>query len=618
MITALLTSNPGRWFAVTLFFSAATVIQTWPLVLHADDKITSWTLYPDAWVFVWDLWWVKYALLDLQTNPFHTDFLFFPEGTDLYLHTLATTQGVLSIPLQLATRNLFLSWNILGMLFFVFSALAAYALAYRTTHNAGAALISGYIFAFAPFVLMRFGGHWHMSTTWPIPLLALFLLRFEDTGRLREAAAAAVCWAMLTYNNLEYGLDAALFVGFFFLYRSVVHLQRHDASALLPLWRGFAVLAVVWLAVSAPLVLPALDSVAREDVFLPADDERYSSDLVALVTPSPLWGPGKEPAIASVGHSAAGTVENTVYLGIVPLILAGLAVTGVLKTPRRVIFWGIVFLIFVILALGPYLYIGDTRSFSLFGVSFSVPLPYQIVNELPVFGERRAPARMVAFGMLGLSVLAGIGFETLTSGVTKRWKGIRSVVAVPLMTVLILGLVILEYWNPPILLYGMSNPAVLEDIADEPGDFSVLEVPWGRLNGWTASGNATGAYFANLYQTLYAKPTFGGFISRTRQSDLDWVGQQAALSYLTCVRCTEPPPAAPEYNDPVTVKSLFRRHNIKYVLVHRLVPDGAFVFDAEDSVIFRVRAYLTDIAGMAVIYEDPELTVYRNPDIADD
>jgi hypothetical protein len=31
---------------------------------------------------------MKHALLVLQTNPFHTDFLFFPQGSDLHLHAL--------------------------------------------------------------------------------------------------------------------------------------------------------------------------------------------------------------------------------------------------------------------------------------------------------------------------------------------------------------------------------------------------------------------------------------------------------------------------------------------------------------------------------------------------
>jgi hypothetical protein len=144
---------------------------------------------------LWNLWWVQHALVELHTNPFHTDLLYSPGGTDLYLHTLAFVSGLLSIPLQLATNNLVLSWNMLALLSFVISGLGMYALSYRVTGNHAAAVVSGYIFAFAPYILMRFPGHWHLSTTWPIPLFVLFLLRFQETGRLREAVGAGIFWS---------------------------------------------------------------------------------------------------------------------------------------------------------------------------------------------------------------------------------------------------------------------------------------------------------------------------------------------------------------------------------------------------------------------------------------
>src|SRR3990170_4124689 len=175
----LLRGDVGRWAGLTLFFAGAAVVQTWPLTPNVTDSVVTqagWEL--DGWQFLWNLWLVKHALVDLHTNPFHTDFLYFPQGSDLYLHTLAAMQGVLSIPLQLATDNLFLSWNVLALLFFVLSGLGMYALSYRVTGNHAAALFGGYVFAFAPYILMKFqASHWLISTTWPIPLFALSLVR---------------------------------------------------------------------------------------------------------------------------------------------------------------------------------------------------------------------------------------------------------------------------------------------------------------------------------------------------------------------------------------------------------------------------------------------------------
>src|ERR687885_2630955 len=45
----------------------------------------------DAWQHIWNLWWVKHALLDLHTNPYHTDLIYYPNGVNLYLHTIVLT-----------------------------------------------------------------------------------------------------------------------------------------------------------------------------------------------------------------------------------------------------------------------------------------------------------------------------------------------------------------------------------------------------------------------------------------------------------------------------------------------------------------------------------------------
>ena len=439
-IRAALPAGSGRWFGLFLLFSVAAVVQTWPLALHATKGIasttSSWGWAFDTYMSVWNLWWVNHALVELHTNPFHTDLLFFPQGTDLYLHTVGTVNGVLSIPLQLVTGNLFLSWNVLALMFFVFSGLGMYALAYRVTHNHVGALLSGYIFAFTPMVFVHFSSHWHISTTWPIPLFILFLIRFQDTGRLREAVAAGILWALITYNNLEYATDAALFLGLFLAYWSFVYLRKRDWVHLPALWRGSALVGGTWLALSAPLLIPTLLNVYSGEFVMPGNDELWSADLASFVTPSPLWGPGTDPVPdpAGVPHVPIGAMENTVYLGITPLILAGLSVFAIRRTPRRVVFWTVVFLFFAFMALGPYLYVEGTKTF---------PLPYQILDQIPVIGDRRAPTRMIVFGIVGLAILAGTGFDLLTSWLRHNHRKL-----VPLAALIIFGLVVLEYWNP--------------------------------------------------------------------------------------------------------------------------------------------------------------------------
>lgn len=336
-------------------------------------------------------------------------------------------------------------------------------------------------------------------------------------------------------------------------------------------------------------------------MWLQGGGEYYSGDLLSSVTPSPLWGPGTSPegTPGFFAHVTIGSIENTSYLGIVPLILAGFALFAIRRTPHRVVFWALVFLFFSTLALGPYLYIGDAKEFSVLGASFSVPLPYQIFREIPVLGVARAPARMIPFATVGLALLAGIGFGVLTS-----WLGQTYKTFVPVAAILVLGVIVLEYWNPPVSLYEPPAPAILKTIRDDPGDFSVLNLPFGRIaGGGTRAGDQSGGWLANYHQTIHGKATVGGAVARAKRSDIGWVWEQPGLRFLACHYCTKF--FSEEDTNPDIVRQLFREQEIKYVVQKA----GDYAGTEEHA------AYLTDVVGLKIIFADSVNIVYLNLEI---
>jgi hypothetical protein len=623
-----------QWPAVIVFFTVAAVVQTWPLVQELDNGVNTWSFFPyDTWAFLWDLWWVKHALVELQTNPFHTDHLLYPQGSNLYLHPVTFVNGLLSIPLQLITGNLILTWNILSIVFLVLSGVGAYALAYRVTRNHLAGVFAGYVFAFTPFIFMRLGGHFNVYTTWPIPFLLLFLIRFHEERRLRDAAIAGVLWAVLTYNWLEFATDAGLVMVLFFLYWIAVELLRRDKERLISLVRGGAVLAAVWIVISIPLLYPTWRDNNSGRFFQPGGDESFSADLLSYITPSPLWGEGVnlswaaswpdlplggdtgDQPVAYSRHPAhqahVGSIEGTTYLGILPLVLGVVALARLRRNPHQVLPWLIGFLFFAVLALGPKLWIDDSTEFSLLGISFSVPLPYQIYNELPLLGNRRVPARMIVLGIMALSVLAAIGLDVLMAS-SKRWLG-RGTLALGVAAIAIVGL---EFWNPPLPLIPYTNSEVLEQIRSDSGDFNVLHAPLGRRTGWTCSGDCTGAALVNYYQTLHEKPSFGGYVSRVSDEEFSWFLEQPGLSYLSRTGFVDPPTG--DDADPEKVRATFEENRIKYVIVHKLGPEGGGISYVGQGEIDKMDRYIQDIAGFEPFYSDPQLSVYRMPEEARD
>lgn len=617
----------GRWLVLFVLFSIAAVVQTWPLARHFSGRIVDWWFFPfDGWYYLWSLWWIKHALVVLHTNPFHSDLLLYPQGVDLHLQ-LPVITGLLSIPLQLVTGNLILTSNILALLYLVLSGLAMYALAYKVTSNHSAALLAGYVFAFAPFIIMHAAGHWNISGTWPIPLFVLFLLRFQESGRLRDAVIAGVVWAALIYNWVEFGTDAGVFLALFVLYWSFVYLRRKERESLKGLWRGTIVIGVVAFVLSAPLVIPSLISIYGGDILFPGGDDIYSADLVSFVTPSPLWGPiegfsagelfglnydGTSPLAGgpNPNHVPTGGIENTMYLGFVPLILAGLAMLRVRQRPHQVLIWLGAFLLFGILSLGPNLWISDSKDFNLLGLSFSIPLPYQLYDQLPVLGQRRIPSRIIVFALMAMAVLSAVGLDILTGWLR---GGRRLQRLVPVVAVLALAIVVLEYWNPPVYLTNFTIAPVFDEIAAEPGDFTVLHAPLGRRNGQSYDGDITGGPITDFYQTLHHKASFGGYVSRTRTTAFEWLHQEPGIRVLACATCPDPPSG--EDLDPQVVRRVFREYRIRYVVLHRLGPDGYGLSFIGERELKPLEAYIQDVIGLKPVYSDAILTIYWNPQV---
>jgi hypothetical protein len=656
-----------QWPAVIVFFTVAAIVQTWPLVKHLDDSMSVWWFFPyDAWQFFWNLWWVKHSIVDLQTNPFHSDLMLYPQGSNLYLHPLTFVSGILSIPLQVTTGNLILSYNIVLLLCLILSAIGAYALAYRATHNQLSAVLAAYIFAFTPFVFMRLGGHINIFATWPIPFFLLFLLRFRESGRLRDAVGAGCFWAVLTYNWLEFATDAGMILVIFFgcwLVESIIMRQKKRFWQLV---RGGLVLTAVWFLISAPFLIPALRDIRSGHYFQPGGDESFSADLLTYVTPSPLWGPGESPQLSGPNplHQAhLRSIEGTAYLGIVPLLLAAVAVISIRGRIPQVLPWLIAFVTFATLALGPKLWVNDSQDFTVLGISFSVPLPYQIYEKLPLAGDRRVPARMIVFGIMALAVLAAIGLDQLMSWIKRYWKAAAalavvppivlawvalerwdeplstaipvmlgvvavsalcvtssfiftrrlrhpSLVLAPMVGVMAIGIVALEFWNPPIAVTSHSRPEILRQISDDAGDFTVLEAPLGRRTGWTFAGDPTGATLPLYYQSLYEKATFGGYLSRVHDEGFTWFLEQPGLHFLACPSC--PDWASEDDLDQEKVRQVFDNNKIRYVIVHRLDPQGAGISYVGEQEVAKMIAYLRDVVGMEQFYEDSNIMIFRD------
>src|SRR5262245_806470 len=99
------TGGPWRsWGLVALELLAAALlasIATYPLVAHLFGGDRPADMSQDDYVFYWNFWWVKRALIDHGTNPLFCSQIFYPYGTSLALTPLGLLYCFLALPIIL-------------------------------------------------------------------------------------------------------------------------------------------------------------------------------------------------------------------------------------------------------------------------------------------------------------------------------------------------------------------------------------------------------------------------------------------------------------------------------------------------------------------------------------
>lgn len=597
--------------SLVLVFSAfflLAIVQTWPLALHLDDHAIAWP--GDSYVMWWNMAWLRESLFSLS-NPFYTDVLYYPQGSDLYLHTLSPVNGLVTIPFQVISGgNLLLSWNITMLLFFALSGTGGYLLSYHVTQKRWASLVGGFVFAFSPHVMMQLNGHFHIATTWPIPFFVLFLLRFIEERSKADLVLVAILGSIVTWNWLEFTVDLALFAMLAFAFSSFLSFRGQRCHEVFGLTKALLPGVALWALLSAPILIPTVLEIQSGDYSVTMGKDEavgYSPDLLAYVVQSPLWGPGQYANnydnFGPQPSTLAGSIETTMFLGLTPLLLSILAFVHFRKSTLRhtVWFWSLVFIFFALLALGPRLFV--------FAIDTGIPMPFRLMQEVPLIGERRVPGRMIIVGTLALGVLASLGVSVAARYLPRRAK----YASVPLVTCLVLALVLVEYWNPPAHLVRYDTPPVYEAIARESGDFAVLDLPLGRVTGNTGQGDAMGGALSDYAQVVHGKRAIGGYLSRAKTEDLDWLAEQPGLGYLSCLDCSDYPRTLDL--DREQVRQRFTELGIKYVVVNLITFEGNPTIIATDELSDDVQTYLEDTLGLADAGSGDGWFAYRNPDI---
>ena len=502
---------PGwvKGILVGMYFVLLAILFTYPLVTMMSTRILGTP--GDNIYYAWVIGWVKKALFDLQVNPLNVWFLNYPDGWNLAFTEIAPVQVLIGIPFALLVNPLF-GYNLSMLSTYVLSGVFMFLWIRSVTGKYGVAIIAGSAFATLPYHQAHFlAGHLNVAAIqwFPLYFWALFeILKSEYVKhRVKFSLVAGAALGLIGLASMYYLYMTLLVtlvllvVNVFFVHKGIFRWQYWSSL----LWMGLMALPLVAAAIWPFLAL-------ENQVSLPERDISVVRLLAASASPL-------DYILPSTDHFLAGNwvnqhfnrqmwIENTLYLGFIPLIFAVIGGIVLKKTDRRMTVLLLAVILFAwLLSLGLDFFLnGERLQVHLPGflakllnrTETFIPLPGLLLFKyLPFYDRMRSFARFGIFVMLFVQVLMAYGFSY-------AWENIRSRAVRAALTLLLLLAVLVEFYPGQ---YLQSFPAegrpVDAWLAGQIDDGAVIQFPIEQVEEQDL-----------VYATLiHGKPFVGGAFS---------------------------------------------------------------------------------------------------------
>ncbi len=473
------------------------LILTYPLIFRMGSSFSGY--HGDPMGAIYSLWRMKDTWA--KGIPYHFNALVAsPFGVEYVGNIRVPLLELFAKWLTILTNEIF-AYNFIILLSFPLAGITMYYLVYYFTKNKMAGFLSGVIFTFSPYHFVHSWAHLGLSDIQWMPLYVLTLFRLDKNRTYVNAflCAAAFFW-LNAFSDPHYGYFMAVFTVSFLLFK-LLYGWRHyrwpvadPRSAFRGVKVGLAAAGIALIiilpfryrALKTAFFEPKTEAVAAQGYVRPFKDLFYRSakplNYLLPAVEHPVFGRYTTRFLGSIFYGRSSS-EHTLYLGYVSLILAAVAVRNWRRRrkgstdPRGgeplshqpavgtgndfvVGFFIFAALIAVLFSQSPYWQIGPFR------IPFPSYFMYKIIPMVRVY------ARFGIVVMLSVAVLAGIGVADILKKMKNgKWRIVFSG--------LVIMLVLFEFWNwPPYRVTDVSKtPPVYEWLAEQPGDFTIVEYP---------------------------------------------------------------------------------------------------------------------------------------------
>jgi len=392
----------GLFFYLSLgmLFLLLAVLFTWPLMTNISSGIIGQSNFTDGPFFVWNIWWIKKALLSFQ-NPFYSNFVYYPANTNLSLHTLTFTTGLIYLPFSLFFSEV-VSLNLIQIASIIISALAmTYLVNYlskaKNYLEKSTGIISGIIFAFSPFVFSHLlAGHYNLTMLWPIPIVVLCLYKTIRENWFVNPIMLGVFLTLLGYLDLQLLLFTAIILAIILITNSIFDPKTIFARRRLTHLAVSLLIFITLFLVPYGLIVQGAWGIKTD--FLTFN----SADFKVLFGLNPLNPIFHYPFLTQVIKMIGSYRENVVPLGFTALFvsLVGCALFIRQFWKEKITFF-LCLLVGFLFLVGPYFQKGSI-------VYYSLKLPYFYLEKLPLFDIGLVPPRFVVIVYFSLALLSGL------------------------------------------------------------------------------------------------------------------------------------------------------------------------------------------------------------------
>ncbi len=592
---------------------------TYPLIFNIHSHLPYYPNkeYPrvgqESLAFIWNFWRVKQALFQ-GTNPFFSDYIFYPNGVNLAFHDNTMFNTLLAIPFQMAS-NLTITYNLLFLLSFILTGFGQYLLVFYLTKNRKASIIAGLLLAFFPYHYTNLNLLSLLSMQW-IPFFILYFLKTFKERTIKNSIISSIFLTLVAMSHWYYLTFLIIFVILFFIY-NLFHRRNYVFNK--KLIKCFILMFLLSGIFIFPFALPMLISDEFQSSRPIDTSVAHSADLISFLVPSSLhsvFGEYVKPFYDHVnlynGKIYGDIGASTVFIGFLTLFFL---FYSKIKEYKKIKFWMLFVFTYFILSLGPALHFNGLVLIPVEGLELDkiaqtiqpninedaleilkhnvvIPMPFLILNFIPFFNMIRSPSRFVVMLMLFSSIIVGFVCVNIFNKV-KRRKFLGRYNLQNILFLIICLIIIFEFLSIPIPMYSPDIPPFYNFISKDTEDYAIIEIP--LCHNILTSYNPIIRQF-QFYQITHNKRLLCGHIARYSEKAryFDFINNNSFLYSLA-------------HLDTIDIKTIsvpkdfLIEYKLKYIIIHK-----DYVKEKE---LNDLKNLLED--NLILNYQDKEIIVYR-------